>query len=94
MFRGGGRAAPMLEWLRTIKMDRPAVKLQGRMLQRYMILKPRHRSTVEEWTCDDCGMVHDRDVNAAKNILRCGLTALAEGTSTSRLGSSGLQAGG
>ena len=41
MFRGGGRAAPMLRWLRTIKMDRLAVKIAGLvMLQRYMILKP------------------------------------------------------
>ncbi|WP_156437299.1 MULTISPECIES: zinc ribbon domain-containing protein [unclassified Burkholderia] len=29
--------------------------------------------------CSDCGTVHDRDTNAARNIARQGLQALAEG---------------
>ncbi|QSE88147.1 transposase [Rhodococcus pseudokoreensis] len=33
---------------------------------------------VREWTCR-CGSVHDRDVNAAKNILAVGLTVAARG---------------
>ena len=27
---------------------------------------------IREWTCSRCGVVHDRDTNAALNILRCG----------------------
>ena len=27
---------------------------------------------IREWTCSGCGVVHDRDTNAALNILRCG----------------------
>lgn len=34
---------------------------------------------IREWTCCDCGASHDRDVNAAKNILALGLQSLAEG---------------
>lgn len=37
---------------------------------------------IREWTCEHCGAVHDRDVNAARNILRLGHQALAEGSST------------
>jgi transposase len=36
---------------------------------------------IREWQCDDCGAVHDRDVNAAQNHLRLGRQALAEGAS-------------
>lgn len=34
---------------------------------------------IREWTCVDCGSVHDRDGNAARIILGIGLNTLAEG---------------
>jgi putative transposase len=34
---------------------------------------------IREWTCSDCGVLHDRDLNAAINILRRGRATLAVG---------------
>lgn len=34
---------------------------------------------VREWQCSECGSMHDRDVNAALNILRRGRATLAAG---------------
>jgi putative transposase len=55
-----------------IRIDRwyPSSQLCSECGWRYQDL---HRG-VRQWTCQSCGVVHDRDMNAAINILRAGLS--------------------
>ena len=39
--------------------------------------------SIREWICPECGSIHDRDVNAARNVLTAGLAGLVCGENVS-----------
>jgi len=43
-------------------------------------IKPKLSLDERNWGCESCGVIHDRDLNAAKNILKEGLRILSAGT--------------
>lgn len=44
---------------------------------------PKMPLNVRQWTCQECGSIHDRDVNAARNVLAAGLAVSARGETVS-----------
>lgn len=49
--------------------------------------------SVRSWVCPECGSVHDRDINAARNIERIGLAMLTQKHTAGHAGINACQAG-
>ena len=72
--------APQAEWYgrEIIKIDRfyPSTQLCSGCGYKNESVKGLHGLKAREWICPECGEVHDRDLNAARNILKEGLKSI------------------
>lgn len=68
------------EWYgrKVVKIDRfyPSTQLCSGCGYKNESIKGLRGLKVREWTCPECGEVHDRDLNAARNILKEGLKSI------------------
>lgn len=78
-------------WFEFIQQLEYKTKWAGRVVQKVDTFYPSSQTccvcgaqwpgtkdlSVREWTCPECGAAHDRDFNAAKNILNEGLRILS-----------------
>ena len=68
------------EWYgrKVIKIDRfyPSTQICSGCGYKNESIKGLKGLKVREWICPECGEVHDRDLNAARNILKEGMKAL------------------
>ena len=68
------------EWYgrEIIKIDRfyPSTQLCSGCGYKNEFVKGLKGLKFREWTCPECGEVHDHDLNAARNILKEGLKSI------------------
>ena len=68
------------EWYgrKVVKIDRfyPSTQLCSGCGYKNESIKGLGGLKFREWTCPECGEAHDRDLNAARNILKEGLKSI------------------